>query len=125
MIGYSKTAQLGASLKKKSQTQKNKDANSKLDEMYKKKGIDYCELNLSENCLKKEKYSYGEKLKLSYAHRHKRIWYKDKPGLLHSFHETVRACLHCHDMIEHDAKLTNKVFTQLRGTEIIKKGLKK
>lgn len=125
MIGYSKQAQLGASVNKKTQTQKNQDANSKLDLLYEKKGINYCELSLSENCLKKEKYSYGEKLKLSYAHRHKRIWYRDKPGLLHSFNETVRACLPCHEVIEHDRKLTDKMFTLLRGNGLIKKGFGK
>lgn len=124
MIGYSKSAQLGSAVKKKSQTQKNKDANTKLDAIYKKRGIDYCELNISEHCLKKEKYSYGEKLKLTYAHRHKRVWYKNKPGMLHSFNETVRACIPCHEMIEHNRKLANKMFTLLRGKGLIKKGLK-
>lgn len=119
MIGYSKTAQVG--VKKKSQTEKNRDANQELDKIYAEKGIDYCELRLSLQCLGKEKYSNGELLKLTYAHRHKREWYKDKPSLLYSFYETVRACLACHMKIEHDSKLTNQMFDKLRGTSLTRK----
>jgi len=112
MIGYSKLSQVGT--KKKSQTEKNKDANQELDKIYAEKKIDYCELKLSPQCLGKEKYSNGELLKLTYAHRHKRSWYKDKPSLLHAFTETLRACLACHMMIEPDRVLTNKMFIKLR-----------
>jgi len=115
MTGYSKLAQVGP--KKKSQTTKNQDANKKLDAIYKKKGIDSCEVRLSKDCLPIEKYSNGELLKHTYAHRHKRVWYKGvKQPLLYSYNETVRACLSCHMMIEADRKLTNAVFTRLRSS---------
>jgi hypothetical protein len=115
MIGYSKEAQVGP--KKKSQTDKNRDSNKELDRIYAEKGIDYCELKVSPECLGKEKYSNGQLLKLTYAHRHKRIWYKEhgRESLLHSFNETLKACLSCHMMIEPDRTLTNQMFIKLRG----------
>lgn len=94
----------------------NAEANRILDEIYAEKGIDYCEIQLSPNCLKKEKHSYGERLSLSYAHRHKRIWYRgDNVRYLSDFMHTIRACLHCHRMIEDDRKLSEKVFSRLRN----------
>ena len=116
MIGYSKMAQIGE--KKPNQTTKNKTANEQLDELYAIKKVDYCELFLSSHCLRVEKISYDKKLKLTYAHRHKRSWYKGKPEtLLCSFSQTVRACLNCHALIENDRKLTDKMFLKLRGLE--------
>ena len=118
MIGYSKTAQIGNT--KPKQVQKNKTANQLLDDLYAKKGIDYCEAELTDQCLKKERFSNGEKLKLTYAHRHKRIWYKEenRGKLLYSFHETIKACLPCHMKMETDRKLTDRVFIKLRGTHL-------
>lgn len=116
MIGYSKNTQLAATKKKKTQMQRNKTANEILDDIYHKKGIDYCEIKLSPHCLKKEVESYGQILKLTYAHKHKRIFYRKKENRkkLHSFFHTVRACIPCHEMIEYDRKLTMKVFAKLR-----------
>lgn len=123
MIGYSKLDQVGP--KKKSQTQKNADANKELDRIYAQKFIDYCEAQVSPNCLKREVVSYGEKLKLTYAHRHKRIWYRSRPHLLYSFNQTIKACLHCHDVLEYDRTLSAAVFARLRwpwGTKGIAHG---
>lgn len=117
MIGYSKTLQVGP--KKKSQTEKNKDANKKLDDIYKEKGIfDICEVKVAPDCLKVARVSsVGTELKMTYAHRHKRDWYKvsGRGSLLHSYSETLRCCLPCHMIIEQDRKLTNKLFTKLRA----------
>lgn len=129
VLGYSKQQQLGKALKKKSQTDRNKSANEKLDEIYKSKGLfDVCEVQVAENCIKKTKVSsVGTKLSMTYAHRHKRIWYKpkEKRHLLYAFNETLRCCLNCHMKIEHDRKLTFSKFTELRGTELTRKGSKK
>lgn len=123
MIGYSKVAQVG--VKKKSQTEKNVDANKELDRIYAEKGVSKCELLgiVKHDCIVSEHYSNGELLKLTYAHRHKRIWYKQegREKLLHSYHETIRACVNGHMILEADRVLTNKVFTKLRGTGLSRK----
>lgn len=121
MIGYPKSLQVGP--KKKNQTEKNIDANKELDKIYSEKGIDYCELPFKHDCIKKEKYSNGQLLRLTYAHRHKRIWYKKegRQHLLYSFNETLKACLNGHMIIENDRKLTNKLFIKLRGTALTRK----
>jgi len=125
MLGYSKQQQIGKALTKKSQTDKNKSANEKLDEIYKAKGLfDVCEVQVEKNCVKKTKTSsVGTKLVMTYAHRHKRVWYKpkEKRHLLCAFNETLRCCLSCHMKIESDRKLTNKLFIELRGTELTRK----
>ncbi len=122
VLGYSKEQQLGNSVKKKSQTERNLSANEKLDKIYKEKGLfNICEVKVTNNCLKKSKVSsVGTKLGMTYAHRHKRDWYKpkDKRPLLHAFTETLRCCLPCHMKIETDRKLTFKLFTEIRGTQL-------
>lgn len=111
MIGYSKTDQTGKP--KKSQVQKNKEANEKLDRIYKAKKKYYkCELRIAKNCLPKEIRSFGQDLKMTYAHRHKRDWYKsnNRGFLLHSYNQTIRCCIPCHMIIEADSDLTEKLF---------------
>lgn len=81
---------------------------AKLVIIYREKGIESCEVRL-EKCMGK----FG----LSFAHRHKRVWYYDKPGLLGSFNETVRACAYCHSEMEKDKDLTEEVFNRLRKNE--------
>jgi ribosomal protein L28 len=116
MTGYSKNQQVGAH--KKSQTETNQSANKQLDKLYTEKGINYCELHVSRQCLKTEKTSYGEKLQLTYVHRHKRDWYKGKPAeLLYSYGQTLRGCLPCHMEIEYDKNKTEQLFLRLRGPE--------
>lgn len=104
MIGYSKEQQIGSS-KKKKQKDINADANKILKKIYKSKGITACELKLKD--------CWGSKWS-SFAHKHKRIWYKNKPKLLSDFNQTILACVPCHQKIEHDKKLTNKMFKKLR-----------
>lgn len=115
MIGYHPVFK-----KKKSQTQINREANQKLDKIYKEKGLyEICELRISNNCLPRQIVSYGKTLRMTYAHRHKRDWYKvgDRMELLSSFNQTIRACINCHQMIEHDKELSEKVFYEKRGSE--------
>ena len=111
MIGYSKLAQMGPS--KVKQVQKNHNANTKLDNIYKKKGkYDKCELRIAKNCLPREIESFGVRLKMTYAHRHKRDWYKqgNNDHLLYSYNQTIRCCIPCHMVIEADSNLTEKLF---------------
>lgn len=47
------------------------------------------------------------------AHRHKRRWYYDKPDeLLWDVSEWMPACISCHQKIENDKELTEKVFNK-------------
>lgn len=123
MIGYSKDQQIGKT--KPKQKEINISANEKLDIIYKEKGLfDTCEINIDSGCLKNSKTStVGTKLKLTYAHRHKRIWYKqpDRIHLLYAFTETIRCCLPCHIKTEYDRKITNNLFNKLRGTQFTRK----
>lgn len=70
------------------------------------KAITVCELRISQHCT-----LYYNK---SFAHRHKRRWYYDKPELLGDFNQVILACTACHDMIEYDRELSDEVFRQLR-----------
>jgi len=87
---------------------KNQKANQILREIFWEKGIMSCEL-MFKGCL--------GTLFTAFAHRHKRVWYYDKPELLIDFNQVVLACQHCHDKIEHNKKLTEEVFEKLRGED--------
>lgn len=96
---------------KNKQMKINLKANQELKRIYREKGINRCEVNLP-NCM----IFFG----LSFAHRHKRIWYKlrkDGKELLASFNETVLACARCHFKMESDKKLTEEIFLRLRAKE--------
>jgi hypothetical protein len=55
---------------------------------------------------------------LTFAHRHKRYWYYDKPDqLLWDMNQVVLACINCHSKMEQNKKLTEEVFLKLRGIE--------
>lgn len=54
---------------------------------------------------------------LAPAHRHKRAWYKGDEEKLADVKQWVCACQSCHDVIEHNATLTEEVFMSLRGEE--------
>lgn len=118
MIGYPKTSQLTDNRDKRSQAKKNADSNKKLDAIYKPLGLyDICEVRVVKNCLKIAKTTRsGTELKMTYAHKEKRDWYKEKgrEKLLHSFEHTVRACIPCHMKIESNRAITLKVFKRLR-----------
>jgi len=93
-------------LKKGKRTKEWERERVKLKKIYQEKGITTCEPRL-----KKCMGSFG----LSFVHRHKRIYYYDKPGLLGSFNETVLGCASCHAEMEKDKQLTIEVFDRLRG----------
>jgi len=83
----------------------NQQANKILKELYQDRDITYCEI-----C--------GGTFALSWHHRHKRVFYKDKPELLSSFNQTILVCPVCHQKIEYNRELHNKTFKKLRGDEI-------
>lgn len=86
---------------------RNLEANRRLKEQYEELGILACELRF-EGC-------YIDNF-LTFAHKHKRVWYLSKPELLYSLDETLLACVKCHDKIEVSRVLTEKMFTVLRPT---------
>ena len=81
-------------------------ANKKLKDVL--SDIDSCEIQLHE-CL--------GSFTMANAHRHKRSWYQGDVELLSDRNQVVKACVSCHDKIEFDSELTEKVFLRLRGVE--------
>ena len=79
-----------------------------LKKLYLEKGITQCEIRLP-NCWTDNG--------LTFAHRHKRIWYKSQPEKLIEFNQTILGCIGCHMAIEYDKELTKKIFDNLRGEE--------
>jgi len=79
----------------------------KLKEVFADKGMVYCEARLP-GCLVNNF--------LSFHHRHKRIWYKRKgrERLLGSFNQVILVCQSCHDLLENNKELSNKIFKELR-----------
>ena len=77
-------------------------ARKKLKSEYQNKGITTCELRLP-GCW----YNNA----LSFAHRYKRT----DPRCKHTFKQTILACVPCHQQIEYNQELTEKVFTRLRS----------
>lgn len=68
---------------------------------------------LPETCELKLSGCHGG-LFLTIAHRHKRSHYKTAEELADK-NEIVIACVNCHETIEHDKELTEKIFKKLRG----------
>lgn len=79
---------------------------AKLKKIYFDKGITSCELRHSPNCTP---YNF-----LGFAHRYKRIEYRSRPDLLGSFSQTLLACQPCHDVIENNRELTDRLFKEKR-----------
>lgn len=105
MINYTKTNQVGK--KKQSRTDINKIANKNLAELWRDFGIDACEI-----C--------GSNIWLTNMHRHKRVWFYDKPDYyLWDWKYCIRACMKCHQRYEYDKKATEEVFIKLRGNELL------
>ena len=80
----------------------------KLYQILEEAGIKTCEVKL-DGCT--------NNLFLTPAHRHKRLYYKNRPKLLWDISQVVIACTHCHNRIEHDKNLTAVIFNTLRGAE--------
>jgi len=81
-------------------------ANKILKQKYTERGTKSCEIRLP-GCM--------PNFALSFAHKHKRLWYYSRPELLSSIKETLIACPNCHDEIEDNKKLTEEVFKKLRN----------
>jgi len=79
----------------------NQSVNRKLKQLFLSKGIIRCEICNSD---------FG----LSFAHRHKRIWYRGRPGLLSVFNQVLLLCLVCHGVLETNRQLTEDAFRRLR-----------
>ena len=48
---------------------------------------------------------------LTFAHKHKRRWYYDKPDeTLWKRSEWRLSCMHCHELQEYDKNITNQIF---------------
>ena len=78
----------------------------KVKKEFKEKGITRCEMCNTDQWL-------------SFAHRHKRDWYKGKdPKLINDFNQILLLCVpKCHAALEKDSKLTEQTFNKLRGEE--------
>lgn len=87
----------------------NIEARKIIAEIAEEKGLNYCELQVVDNCLRR-RY-------LAPAHRHKRAWYKGDVALLSAYEQWVSSCVVCHDRIENDKELTEEMFLMLRGRE--------
>jgi len=76
-------------------------ASDELEEIYLEKGITLCELRF-EGCWINSA--------LHFAHLYKR----NDPRCEHTFQGTILACNPCHQKIEYDRDLTEKMFKKLR-----------
>jgi len=84
----------------------NAKANRKLKELFLKENNLTCEVRLDSKCWVSA---------VTFAHRHKRNWYKGKPEeLLWSRDQVILACPYCHDKMERDKELTEQLFNKLR-----------
>ncbi len=79
----------------------NLEANKKLKQIFSDKEIIQCEL-----C--------GIGNYLSFAHRHKRIFYRSRSELLSNFDQVLLLCIRCHNILETNQKLTEETFIRLR-----------
>lgn len=90
-------------------TKLNSKQNRELKKLFLAKDIRYCEARLIEDC---------SPMTITFAHRHKKHWYLDKPDELRwSYNQVIGACLNCHNVLEVDSELTEKVFGRLRGKD--------
>lgn len=75
-----------------------------LKKLFTSKGITTCEYCGADNYL-------------TYAHRHKRVWYRSCLEKLYDFLQVLLLCQTCHNMIEYNAERTEHLFLSLRGPE--------
>ena len=87
-------------------TKLNAKANRKLKELFLNEGVITCEARLDKNC-----WVHA----VTFAHRHKRVWYYDKPDeMLWAKDQVILACPQCHDTMEKDKEVTESLFNRLR-----------
>lgn len=84
---------------------RNIEANKILKKIFEEKEIYNCE---NPNC--------QSGFCLTFAHRHKREWYRpvERQKLLYDFNEVLLLCLKCHDEIEVSKEKTEELFNKLR-----------
>ena len=87
----------------------NNKCNRELNKRWAERGVDRCEIRLP-GCL--------VNMWLQNVHRHKREYYRRQLYLLYEDTQVVRGCQTCHTKIEKNTKLTEEVFTRLRGKEV-------
>lgn len=101
----------------------NKIRQNVLKPLFEDREITYCEItryefeqgNITEKQAKERNYA------LSFAHRHKRDWYKQfsreiEEKMLGSFNQVLLLGQYYHNLIESDAELTEHYFQILRGS---------
>lgn len=81
-------------------------ARKKIAEIAEELNLNYCEARL-EGCMG----TFG----IAPAHKHKRVFYKGDWEKLSDYKEWIVACQHCHEMMEKNRELTEKVFRRLRS----------
>ena len=82
----------------------NQKANRRLKQLFMDKEVVWCEM-----C--------GTTSMLTFAHRHKRIYYRSHPELLSDYNQVLLLCQQCHNEIEYDREKSDEVFERLRGLE--------
>lgn len=85
--------------------QANIEARKRIAEISEEKGLNYCEINL-EGCL--------GGMYLAPAHRRKRSFYRGNVELLADYNEWICGCQSCHQKIEFNQELTDKIFNKCR-----------
>lgn len=88
----------------------NLTANKRLAQYWMDEGITYCEIKLP-GCWKN--------FYLQNVHRNKRSFYKGNVDLLCNPKQVIRGCPPCHEKIENDKELTEKIFLKLRGKSLL------
>jgi len=83
----------------------NLEANKRLKKWFLDQDITTCEAELP-GCL----HNWA----LTFAHKHKRVYYGGDASKLSDPQEVILACTACHDTIENNAGLTEKTFKRLR-----------
>ena len=78
-------------------------ANKRLKELF--RDIQQCEIGL-EGCMRT--------WPLQFCHRHRRLWYKGNVELLSDWKQVLCGCQNCHEKIDKDSELLEKVFKRLR-----------
>ena len=86
----------------------NIEANKRLKEVFENTNIRSCEIKM-EGCL--------GNWTLAFCHRHPRLWYNGDVEKLSDYKQVIIGCVSCHEKIDRDNDLLEKVFNKLRGKE--------
>lgn len=90
-------------------------ANKFLSAMWLDMDVNYCEVKLG-NCI-------GARMGLMNCHRHERIWYKENKCsrlvMLWDYKQVLRGCPACHENLDRDKTLRERIFMTRRGREVL------